>query len=153
MCQRCGGEQPKTKCMSEKEKCANCVEEHESSYHQCAIYQNKLEAKINKIISDNGPAGSFSQWVISSQTDMQKQIIESNKTMILDLFISSIGSYRNIKNFEVCIEIDLFSDHFPIKNQLVVKQNNNINKKDNSQIKITPQFDYSRANWKKLKIS
>ena len=46
---------------------------------------------------------------------MQKQIIESNKTMILDLFISSIGSYRNIKNFEVCIEIDLFGDHFPIK--------------------------------------
>ena len=58
--------------MSEKEKCANCVEEHESSYHQCAIYQNKLEAKINKINSNNGPAGSFSQRVIISQTDMQK---------------------------------------------------------------------------------
>ena len=74
-----------------------------------------------------------------------------NYTEILDLFISSIGSYRNIKNFEVCIEIDLFSDHYPIKIDLLVKNNNNINKNDNSQIKITPEFDYSRANWKKIK--
>lgn len=82
VCQRCGGEHLKTDCMSEKEKCANCGEEHESSHHQCAIYQNNLEAKINKINSNNGLAGSFSQRVNSRQTDMQKQIIESMKTMI-----------------------------------------------------------------------
>ena len=73
--------------MSEKEKCANCGEEHESSLHQCAIYQNKLEEKINKINSKSVPAGSFSQRVNSSQTYMQKQIIESMKTMIEILII------------------------------------------------------------------
>ncbi len=68
--------------MSEKEKCANCGEEHERSYHQCAFYRNKLEEKINKINSNNGPTRSISQRVNSSQTDMEKQIIESMKTMI-----------------------------------------------------------------------
>jgi hypothetical protein len=82
VCQRCGGVHPKTECMSEKEKCANCGEEHESSYHQCAFYRNKLEERINKINSNNGLTGSISQRVNSSQTDMQKQIIESMKTMI-----------------------------------------------------------------------
>ena len=32
VCQRCGGEHPKTECMSEKEKGANRGEEHESSF-------------------------------------------------------------------------------------------------------------------------
>jgi hypothetical protein len=73
-----------------------------------------------------------------------------NYTEILDLLISSIGSYRNIKNFEVCIEIDLFSGHYPIKIDLLVKINNS-NKNVNSQIKIMPEFDYSRPNWKKFK--
>jgi hypothetical protein len=46
-----------------------------------------------------------------------------NYTEILDLLISSIVSYRNIKNFEVCIEIDLFSGQYPIKIDLLVKIN------------------------------
>jgi hypothetical protein len=67
--------------MSEKEKCANSGEKHESSYQQCAFYRNRLEEKINKINSNNGPTRSISQRVNSIQTDMQKKIIASMKTM------------------------------------------------------------------------
>ena len=39
----------------------------------------------------------------------------ANNTEVLDLVLSSLGSYRNIREFKVCIDVDLFSDHYPIK--------------------------------------
>ena len=69
----------------------------------------------------------------------------ANYTEILDLFICSNSIYKSVVKFEVCINVDLFSDHYPIKIQL---KNGNKQEKIINQIKT---LDYSKANWIKFK--
>ena len=71
----------------------------------------------------------------------------TNYTEILDLFICSNSLYKTVTNFEVCVNVNLFSDHYPIKIQI---------KRDNKKKKMemnnrTSMLDYSKANWIKFK--
>ena len=56
ICGRCSGEHETNNCTSDTIKCTNCVlaghsdVNHETSWHQCAVYvnaQNKFKATIN----------------------------------------------------------------------------------------------------------
>ena len=54
----------------------------------------------------------------------------TNYTEILDLFICSNSLYKTVTNFEVCVNVNLFSDHYPIKIQI---------KRDNKKMLAPPK--------------
>ncbi len=68
-----------------------------------------------------------------------------NYTEILDLFICSSSMFKTIKSCEVCIEMNLFSDHYPVKIELKNSQNVNANNIKRNEL------NYTRANWNKFK--
>jgi hypothetical protein len=49
VCQKFAGIHLKNDCLNDKEQCANCGEEHQSSFYE--IYKQKLEVKIDKLNS------------------------------------------------------------------------------------------------------
>ena len=71
-----------------------------------------------------------------------------NKNNIIIVLLNSF-----IKTFEVCIDINLFSDHYTIKIEFEDKNVTNNNKEEQLQEKNKYEFDYIRANWIKFKYN
>ena len=73
---------------------------------------------------------------------------------LLDLVICSCEFYNNFsfKEFRVCYDTELNSDHFPVSMQFRVNKDEYINNtKSQTEKKIETNYDYARANWNKYK--
>jgi hypothetical protein len=86
VCQKCAGNHLKKDCLNDKEQCANCGEEHQSSFYQCQIYKQKLEVKIDKLNSKQSTTRNYSQAAkkqeIEFEEKLQKMIIDSVKVAL-----------------------------------------------------------------------
>ncbi len=86
VCQKCAGNHLKKDCLNDKEQCANCGEEHQSSFYRCEIYKQKLENKIDKLNSKQSTTRNYSQAATKQEIEfeekLQKMIIDSVKVAL-----------------------------------------------------------------------
>ena len=90
--------------LNSKNKAFGCKENNKNG-----INLNNFITNNNATILNNGEITFFRDY--------------ANYTEALDLFISSVSWY--IEKFEVCTEIDLYSDHYPIKIEFFKNNNEN----------------------------
>ena len=102
ICQKCAGNYLKKDCLSDKENCANCGEEHNSSFHQCVIYKQKLEAKLSKINSKQESIRTYSQAVSKNDSELELKlkstIIDSLKEALKDTEKALKTEITSLKN-------------------------------------------------------
>ena len=98
VCLKCGGQHSVQMCLSDEVKCANCEEQHTSSYKLCPVFQSKLDEKLKKMNTKSTIQSSrlTSVRTYSQVINNNKQELQELKSSIIDSVNSSIENNRQI---------------------------------------------------------